>query len=380
MFGFSPETIFQFHASLLMDRARTGTFERAIASLVKPGDVVLDLGSGTGILSFFACRAGARRVYAVESGEVAELSKLLTAANGLQDRVVFLNDSSYDVDLPEKVDVVVTDTFDTFGLQDGLLGSIIDARRRFLREDGTIIPRSMDLFVVPVELPDVYRGLDIWNADLYGFDFSPALDFATSNLYSVPVDTRVFREAFLGEPRSLLRIRLSDAETPNVSGDVVLVANRSDVMHGLGGWFAAELGEGIILSNSPEIVRVSWKYAFLPLNGPIQVEQGERLNVSVQCCDGAAWRWRVECAGRSPAERASLRGFPFSKERFHKLSPVYAPKLTLDGEAELFLLGLFGGERTVGEMEEDLLRRYPERFRSPEAAARFVRDVAGRCS
>ena len=87
MFGSNPEAIFHFHSSLLMDRARTESFHQAISNVVKAGDVVLDLGSGTGILSFFACQAGARAVYAVESGDVAELSRLLCAANGLQDRV-----------------------------------------------------------------------------------------------------------------------------------------------------------------------------------------------------------------------------------------------------------------------------------------------------
>jgi protein arginine N-methyltransferase 1 len=307
MFGSSPETIVHFHANLLMDRVRTESFQRTISKVVKAGDVVLDLGSGTGILSFLACQAGARRVYAIESGDVAQLSGLLCAANGVQDRVVVLNDSSYRVTLPEKADVIVTDTFHTFGLQDGLLGSVIDARRRSLKEGGRIVPRTMQLFFVPVELPDIYRRLEVWSTDLYGFDFSAAREFATNNLYSVPIDPDVFRKAFLGEPAALLTIRFSDADTPNVSGDVTLVSTRPGLLHGLGGWFAAELDEGILLSNSPDIMTVSWKNAFFPLDRPVLVAAGDALKVRIETCNGAAWRWQVELNGRQLSESRSFR-------------------------------------------------------------------------
>ncbi|MEP7305053.1 MAG: 50S ribosomal protein L11 methyltransferase [Acidobacteriota bacterium] len=380
MFGSNPEAIFHFHSNLLLDRARTETLHRAIADAVRPGDVVLDLGSGTGILSFFACEAGARRVYAVESGDVAELSKLLCVANGLQDRIVVLNHSSYNVVLPEKVDAIITDTFHTFGLQDGLLGSIIDARRRLLKTDGTIVPRSIELFVALVELPDVYRRFDVWTAAQYGFDFSPGREFATNNLYSIPVEADVFQKAWLGPPGSLIHIRLSDVETSNVGGQATLTTTRSGVMHGLGGWFAAELGDGNVLSNSPDIRTVSWKYAFFPLDRPMMLGVGESISVRIDTCDGATWRWEVERAGGSARQRTTFRGFPWSAEGFHKLSPGYAPKRTPIGDAELFVLGLLDGHRMITDLEEELRRRYPEQFSTPESAASFVQDIAWRCS
>lgn len=380
MFGTNAEAIFHFHAGLLMDGARTDTYRRAIAGIVKPGDVVLDLGSGTGILSLLACQAGARRVYAVESGDVAQLASLVSIANGFDDRIVLLQDSSYRITLPEKVDVIVTDTLHTFGLQDGLLGSVIDARQRFLKSGGSICPRSIQLVVVPVELPDIYRRLEIWSADPLGFDFSPLREFATNNLYSVPVEREALRKAFLGEPASVIQIGLRDAETANLSGEVQITAARPGVMHGLGGWFVAELDEGVVLSNSPDIMTVSWKNAFFPLDRPVALAEGDALTVKIETCNGATWRWQVAVNGLTLAERASFKAFPLSKEAFRKLSPAYAPMLTPEGDAERFLLGLFDGERTVGEMEAELRRRYPESFATAEAAAAFVRDLARRCS
>ncbi len=87
--------ILTFHQFLLgKTNLRLDRFQQAITKRVKPGDAVLDLGTGTGILAFFACLAGARRVYAIESGSVISLAKLLARANGFEDRIVFLPGAS----------------------------------------------------------------------------------------------------------------------------------------------------------------------------------------------------------------------------------------------------------------------------------------------
>ena len=65
------ETV-EYHRTMLADRVRMGSYLRAILKTVEPGDVVLDIGSGTGILAYFACMAGARRVYAVEQDPIVE--------------------------------------------------------------------------------------------------------------------------------------------------------------------------------------------------------------------------------------------------------------------------------------------------------------------
>ena len=86
---------------VIRDRVRTGAFQRAIDSVVRPGDVVLDVGAGSGILSMFAARAGAARVYAVERTTVAVLAQDLAAANGLADIVQVIHGDVMDIELPD---------------------------------------------------------------------------------------------------------------------------------------------------------------------------------------------------------------------------------------------------------------------------------------
>ncbi len=138
------------HRHYLADEVRVSAFRQAIAQVVKPGDIVLDLGAGTGILGLLACQAGARRIYSIEEGAIIELARQLFEINGYQDRVVFIKDLSMRVDLPEKVDVVIADQIG-FGPEFGLLDSLSDARDRFLKTGGRLIPARVDLFLAPVE-------------------------------------------------------------------------------------------------------------------------------------------------------------------------------------------------------------------------------------
>ena len=133
--------ILQFHAFLLANTPqRLASFERALQQRVSPGDVVLDLGTGSGILAMLALRAGARTVYGVEDSDAIELARILCAANGVADRIDLWHQPSLSVELPVPADVLIADIFDTFGLQPGGLGCLLDARRRLLRETATLIP------------------------------------------------------------------------------------------------------------------------------------------------------------------------------------------------------------------------------------------------
>ena len=71
---------------MLHDDRRTGDYLAALAEAVRPGDVVLDIGTGSGVLAIAAARAGARRVYAVEASDIAEVAERVFAANGVEDR------------------------------------------------------------------------------------------------------------------------------------------------------------------------------------------------------------------------------------------------------------------------------------------------------
>src|SRR4249919_1094887 len=100
---------FEVHRTMICDRVRTEAFRRAIDSVVRPGDIVLDVGAGSGILSVFAARAGAARVYAVEQTSIAVLAQELATANEVEQIVHVIHDDVLNVEPPERVDVVVSE-------------------------------------------------------------------------------------------------------------------------------------------------------------------------------------------------------------------------------------------------------------------------------
>ena len=304
MFDKGPRTIVDYHQSMLADSARTESLQKAIAAAVSPGDLVLDLGCGTGILSFFALRAGARRVYAVELGRVIELAKTISAANDFGSDIVFLRKEFSEVELPERVDLLITETIGNFGLEEGILGTVIEARRRWLKPEGSIIPQALELAVAPVEAPGISRHLEIWTEDLHGLDFSRVRPFAINNPAWIKLDP----SSFLSESQTLARVDLARAESDEVRGEASFVVGRAGTVHGIGGWFLADLFEGFSLSNAPSAEASSWMQAFFPLERALCVAEGDELTIVIHAmANGAVWRWQVtHCQREAPATTLTL--------------------------------------------------------------------------
>src|SRR5687768_18330237 len=99
---------------MLLDAARVEGFARAIAQVVRPGDVVLDVGTGTGILAILAAKAGARRVYAIDRSGVVELARAHVAANGVGDVDEVIRGSLEQLQLPEPPRVIVGEQLGNF--------------------------------------------------------------------------------------------------------------------------------------------------------------------------------------------------------------------------------------------------------------------------
>src|SRR5689334_15245373 len=128
------------YCAMIADGVRTAAYAEALRRAVKPGAVVLDIGTGTGIFALLACRSGARRVYAVEPDPAIQVARATAEANGCADRITFLQDLSTRLTLPESADVIVADLRGVLPLFGHHLPSLADARRRHLAPGGTLIP------------------------------------------------------------------------------------------------------------------------------------------------------------------------------------------------------------------------------------------------
>jgi len=275
------------HRGLLQDETRTNAFREAIRRSVTPDSVVLDLGAGSGILSFFACEAGARRVFAVDATHSADLAAFLSRHLGFADRIQVIHDRSTNIELPARANVLVTETLGAFGFNEQVLSSVIDARARLLTADAVIIPRSIDLYFVPVDDASIYeQHVNWWNEKPYGFDFSPLSVFASNIVFVGSVGS----DSFLATPARVIAADLTTIATPDISGGAHFTTTRAGLLHGFAGWFRATLADGIELSN--EVPGSHWEHVFLPLQPPIAVEAGTPIDVQLESHDGLSWRWK----------------------------------------------------------------------------------------
>ena len=175
-----PGDVIRYHAEMLSDRVRTSSYLELIGRNVRAGDVVIDIGTGTGIFAIAAARAGAAHVYAIEAGPIARVAEEVFRANGVQDCITLIRNWSTQVRLPRAADVVVSELIGNDPLAERVLGITKDAIRRFLRPGGRLLPSGLRILGFPVELPDAEirrwmfrpQALDSWHS-WYGLEFGP---------------------------------------------------------------------------------------------------------------------------------------------------------------------------------------------------------------
>ena len=310
MYDHTPVDTLTFHHSMLLDEVRTGSFLQAILRTVHPGDVVLDIGSGTGILALFACLAGASRVYAVEEGPIIEIAKQVCRDNGFEDRVTFLQDWSTNIELPARANVLVTETIGNAGFEEGILGWVVDAKKRLLTADARIIPRSLTLMAAPVENEIEYEFVDDWLKGFYSFDYSAVRSLAAKSL----LQTDLTSKSFIGKPTPLTSVDLESVDLNEIGARDMHCTSTSEVIrdgfvHGIGAWFTAELIPGIALSNVPPNRIPSWSQVLLPLEHVLRVSAGDRLLLAIRVkANASEWEWQISIDKSKKAGRSSPRG------------------------------------------------------------------------
>ena len=315
-----PGDLLKYHQWCISDPVLMPAYRNAIRKTVRPGDIVLDLGAGTGILSLIACEAGASRVYAVEPTEIIALIPQLAADNGFADRVIPRKCESFDLKLPEQTDVMIASMFGSAGVGNNMLKIVVDARDRLLKPNGPIIPQSIQPVFCPVELPEWYKArIECWDAERMGFSYHSVRAVAVNRLDSCMID----KGTLLAGPQTFPQILFRTFRSPNVAATLHFHIERSGTVHGLAGWIEITTAEGIPCSDSPlDSRRMPWDQLILPLESPVSVQVGDRLQTTVRTSSVAKdtimlWDvWFRNAAGSLRAEfhHSSFQGLLIAKE------------------------------------------------------------------
>lgn len=167
------------HERMLADAVRVDSYHAAIQKYVQPGDTVVDLGSGTGVLSFFASKKKPKQVYAIDHGPIIEMAKHLARKNDIHN-ISFVQEHSTKFTPEELVDVIIHEQIGDYLLDEDMVRNLCDLRDRILKPGGKILPSEFDLFMEPAQLEAGLRTPFLWEQKLHGIRFEGTKEWLQS--------------------------------------------------------------------------------------------------------------------------------------------------------------------------------------------------------
>ena len=357
------------YGRMIADRIRVDAYAKALRQVIRPGAVVVDIGTGPGIMAVLACQLGASRVFAIEPGEVIQVAREIAAANQCADKIEFFEDVSTKVTIPARANLIVSDMRGVLPLYERHIPSIVDARQRFLVPGGTLVARKDSFWAAVVEAPKEYgKIVDPWDCNEFVQDLAAARGRVLNEFHTA----RVTPEQLLTLPKLWATLDYNSIESPDVAGTLQWTASRNGTAHGILVWFDMELAEGVELSNSPESPETVYGEAFFPWLEAVPLVAGQSLCVELQAKlhgNDYFWRWttRIESAEKKGEtatcfEQSQLRGAILSPAKLRKMSADFVPQLSTEGLVRRRALQLMDGKVSLEEIARRLAAEFPERF------------------
>lgn len=233
------------------DLQRTGPLVRAVKKAVKPGDVVADIGTGLGILAIAAAKMGAKRVWAIDcDGEALAVAYRNAIREKVSDRITFVEGLSFDTDIDERVDVIICETVGSYAFDENILATIADAKKRFLKRGGKIIPERLELWGAPIgKIPSLEGPAEI---------------------------ARVKKTELMGRPSMLCAVDPEGKVPSKVHVRHKFGSDKSGIIRAIALWPRIVWQKGEITDASPLSPPTHWKQGILPIEAR-SVRKGEKV-------------------------------------------------------------------------------------------------------
>ncbi|OAL63606.1 HNRNP arginine N-methyltransferase [Trichophyton rubrum] len=269
------------HEEMLKDEVRTRSYRDAIynSKHLFKDKVVLDVGCGTGILSMFAVKAGAKHVIGVDMSSIIGKAREIVEANGMSDKITLLQGKMEEVELPfPKVDIIISEWMGYFLLYESMLDTVLYARDNYLNPNGLIFPDKATIYLGAIEDGDYKEEkIGFWD-NVYGFDYSAMKDVALTE----PLVDIVELKALVSDPCALVTLDLYTVTTADLSFKVpfTLTARRDDYIHALIAWFDIDFTachKPVHFSTGPHAKYTHWKQTVFYLRDVLTIRAQESV-------------------------------------------------------------------------------------------------------
>merc|ERR1711976_1470 len=272
---------FGIHEEMIKDKVRTKTYQDSIINnpFLFKDKIVLDVGCGTGILSLFAAKAGAKHVYGVECSAIAEQAAEIVRVNGFEGRVTIINKKIEEMELPvDKVDIIISEWMGYFLLYESMLDTVIYARDKWLAPGGLIFPDRATMTVMAIEDAEYKQEkIEFWD-NVYGFDMSCIRRMAMAE----PLVDGVDAEQIVTSTCQFKELDMTTMvkEDASFMADFEVVAKANDYFHALVVYFDIFFGAShkpCGFSTHPSMRHTHWKQTVFYLDHALPCCEGERL-------------------------------------------------------------------------------------------------------
>ncbi|KAI8141066.1 S-adenosyl-L-methionine-dependent methyltransferase [Fennellomyces sp. T-0311] len=278
---------FGIHEEMLKDEVRTLSYRAAIYNnkhLFKD-KIVLDVGCGTGILSMFAAKAGAKHVYGIDMSNIIIQARDIVRDNHLADKVTLIQGKMEEVELPvDKVDIIISEWMGYFLLYESMLDTVLVARDKFLKPDGLLFPDKATMFIAAIEDGEYKEEkIDYWD-NVYGFDYSSIKKLAIKE----PLVDTVENRALVTTPCAFKEIDLNVVKKEDLTFEAPfkITAGRDDFVHAFIAWFDVgftRCHKPIWFSTGPQARYTHWKQTVFYTPDSLTIKSGETIQGRLSC-------------------------------------------------------------------------------------------------
>ena len=264
------------HRRMLADQRRLDVYRSAIEEVLKPGDVVIDAGCGSGVLACMAACAGATRVFAVDNSDILALTREVVHRSDLEATVRCVRSDIRTFEAPEPVDVIVTETFGAFALAEGSLHDLSACQATNLKPNGVVIPNAITLYLAPTDDPALLDQAFGPFLEHDGFRLDPLAEAAETRAITL----EVAEESLLspGQPTWSFSY---PGPTPSERVQLSFQPDRSGNLCGFVGWFCLHMSPSHDLDTAPAAPGTHWQQVYFPIRGPA-ITPADRLHCTAQ--------------------------------------------------------------------------------------------------